>query len=44
MKLIDILLDYNEEELDEYLKKNGKIKPINPFIIVESEKVQKPKQ
>ena len=44
MKLIDILLNYSDKKMDEYLKKNGKRKPINPFVIVESEKVHKPEQ
>lgn len=44
-KLIDILLEYNEEEVDKYLKINGKRKCITPFIIVkDSEKLQNPEQ
>lgn len=44
-KLIDLLIEYNEKEIDTYLKTNGKLKLINPFIIVEEiKKVHKPQQ
>ena len=44
-KLIDILLEYNEEEVDKYLKINGKRKGITQIIIVkDSEKLQNPEQ
>lgn len=44
-KLIDILLEYNEDDVNEYLKVNGKRKFITPFIIVkDNEKLQKPEQ
>lgn len=45
-KLIDILMENDNKEINEYLKINGKRKPINPFVIIETnnKKVQKPKQ